>query len=102
MTTQKLIDFFENNGFIVNTAKEDNILCAEIEKWTKGGVDMIIYLYPFSVKEFKSYVDDFDIDENIDLHRQGIDYRNAFSISEALDDFSHFHKHLKDIAKKLN
>ena len=74
MTTQKLIDFFENNGFIVNTAKEDNILCAEIEKWTKGGVDMIIYLYPFSVKEFKSYV----------------------------DDFSHFHKHLKDIAKKLN
>ena len=101
MTTKKLQKFFEDNDFNVYLTKQDGNQCAEIEMWTDGGVDMIIWLNPFTVEEFKSYVDDFDIDEQIDLHRQGKDYKNAFTIKESLKDFTDYHNHLKRVLKKL-
>jgi hypothetical protein len=101
MTTKKLQRFFEDNGFLVHLTKQDNVQCAEIEKWTDGGVDMIIYLSPFNVQEFKNYVDDFNVDEEIELHREDQRYKNVFTISESLKDFSNFHVHLKEVASKL-
>lgn len=102
MTTEKLKNFFEENGFNVHLAEQDNVQCAEVEKWTNGGVDMIIWLNPFTVEEFKSYVDDFDVDETIDSHRQDSRYRNDFTISQSLRDFTDFHNHLKKVAQKLS
>jgi hypothetical protein len=102
MTTEQLQDFFEEQGFIVHLTEEDGVQCAEIEKWTDGGVDMVIYLDPFTKEEFLQYVEDFDIDEEIDLHRQGKNYKNAFTISESVKDFTKFKTMLKKVAKKLN
>lgn len=101
MTTKKLKKFFEENDFNVFLTKQDNVQCAEIEKWTDGSVDMNIWLNPFTVEEFKSYVDDFDVDEEIDLHRQDKQYKNVFTISQSLKDFTDFHNHLKEVASKL-
>lgn len=102
MTTEKLKNFFEENGFNIHLTEQDNVQCAEVEKWTDGGVDMIIWLNPFTPDEFKSYVDDFDVDETIDLHREDPRYRNDFTISQSLRDFTDFHNHLKEVAQKLS
>ena len=71
--------------------------CAEIEKWTGGGVDMITNLYPFTVEKFKEYVNDFDVDEEIDFHRQDQRYKAVFTTSQSLKDFTDFHNHLKEL-----
>ena len=94
MTNNEMIVFFEENGFNVDLINEYKRQCAEIEKWTNGGVDMIIYLNPFTVEEFEKYVNDFDVDELIDMHRQDDRYKKAFTISQSLIDFTNFHNHL--------
>ncbi len=98
----KLQDFFENEDFNVHLFEQDGMQCAEVEKWTEGGVDMIITLMPFTKEKFVEWVNDFDVDSEIDLHRQAEDYKRAFTISESLKDFTDFHNHLKDIVAKLN
>jgi hypothetical protein len=102
MTTEELKEFFEEQGFQVHLSEQDNQQCAEVEMWTDGGVDMIIWLMPFNVEQFKKYVNDFDIDNEIDLHRQANDYKNAFTIKESLKDFTKYHNHLKKVAKLLD
>ena len=98
---EQLKNFFTENDFNVFLTKQDGVQCAEIEKWTDGGVDMIFFLNPFSAESFESQVSDFNIDEEIDLHRQDNTYKNNFTISESVTDFTNFHNHLKDIASKL-
>lgn len=99
---KKLQDFFEDNGFNVYLFKQDNKQCAEIEKWTDGGVDMVFTLMPFSKRKFIECVGNFDVDEEIDVHRQDQRYKNDFTISESLKDFTDFHNSLKNIAKNIN
>ena len=76
-----------------------------LETWTDGGVNMIIYISKTMsdslVKQFESYIESFDIDEEIDLHRQDNRYRNAFRIVESVNDFSAFIKDMKSILKQL-
>lgn len=76
-----------------------------LETWTNGGVNMIIYISKTMsdslVKQFDSYINSFDIDEEIDLHRQDSRYRNAFRIVESVNDFSSFIKDMKSILKQL-
>ena len=101
MNNIQLTKFFEDNGFSVHKSKENKISVAELEMWTNGGVDMIIFLRPFNKKEFISWVNDFDIDEEIDVHRQMKDYKQAFTIRQSVHDFEEFHEKLKLIVKKL-
>ncbi len=98
---EKLRDFFENEGFLVHLFWQDGQQCAEVEKWTDGGVDMIFSLQPFAKKSFIERVDDFNVDEEIELHRQSDDYKRDFTISEGLKDFTDFHNHIKEVASRL-
>lgn len=102
MTTEQLQQFFEDNDFNVFLSIQDGKQCGEIEKCTDGGVDMLFFLNPFTVDEFKERVNDFDVDEEIDTHRQDKQYKNDFTISQSLKDFADFHTHLKEIVAKLN
>lgn len=76
----------------------------ELEAWTDSGVDMFIVLDRKDgnsfLNQFRGYVKDFDIDNEIDLHRQSEDYRNNFTIKESLEDFEDFVKTLKEITDK--
>jgi len=101
LTTEKLQDFLEQEGFIVHFYDQDSKEDAEVEKWTDGGVDMIFPLEPFTKESFIERVNDFDIDEEIDLHRQGQDYKNAFTITKSVEDFTNFHNELKELVSKL-
>lgn len=99
--TDYLQEFFEDEGFDVNKFEQDNQICAEIEKWTEGGVDMIITLMPFTIEEFIDYVNDFDVDDEIDTHRQDERYKKDFTISQSLKDFKKFQNDLKKVVKKM-
>ena len=101
MKTKKLEQFFNDCGFNVNIEKEGKSKYAELERWTDGGVDMIITLNPFTVESFREYVNDFDVDELIDMHRQEKLYRDNFTISQSLHDFTAFHNELKEMLNKL-
>ena len=102
LSLNDLQKFFEKEGFNVHQFEQDNKKCAEIETWTNGGVDMIITLIPFSIEKFIEYVDNFNVDDQIDFYRQDEHYRNNFTISESLEDFNDFHEGLKKIVKKLS
>ena len=98
MTKKKFIEILESNDFIVHLVKENGKQCAELETWTDGGVNMIVWLNPFTPKEFASFVDDFNIDDQIDMYRKDDKYRNAFSVRQSLADFESFENKLKNIA----
>jgi hypothetical protein len=101
MKRKKLKKFFKSEDFNVHLFEQDEKKCAEVETWTNGGVNMIITLMPFSKKQFIERVESFNVDEEIDLHRQDPQYKNAFSISDSVKDFTDFHNRLKEVVAKL-
>lgn len=77
----------------------------ELEDWTASGVNMLIYLdkneKTSATEQFIRYIDNFDIDEEIDIHRQDKRYRDVFSIRQSLEDFEDWINWLKHIYKEL-
>lgn len=96
-----LRQFFENEGFGVDLFEQDDHSCAELEKWTDGGVDMIITLMPFTKNEFIDYVNDFDVDDLINTYRQDENYKINFTMAQSRKDFKKFHNDLKKTVKKM-
>lgn len=77
----------------------------ELETWTIGGVNMIIVLDASGnlYEQFKSYVKDFDMDEEILLLMNNDDsYRHAFTLGEAVNDFNRFKETLSSTLDELN
>lgn len=92
---KKFQEFFEL-FFSVHTNEEDTDI--ELETWTDGDVNMIIYIKKDNcIDAFIEYVNDFDVDYEIDLHRESDAYCHAFKIKESLIDFETYHNWLKDI-----
>lgn len=83
--------------------EDDEIL--QLEKWTNGGVDMVIYINKSEdsdyLQQLKNYVENFDIDEEIEVHRQNYEYRRDFTITESIKDFMDFVDDLKNIITTL-
>ena len=76
----------------------------EMETWTNKGVDMLIDLEKDGnelLEQLKDYVDNFDIDYEIDLHREGERYRNDFTIEESLEDFKDYINYVKNLINEL-
>ena len=102
MSTKELTKFFEDHDFGVSLYKDGKTQTAELEMWTSGGVDMNIYLNPFTKEEFISYVDDFDVDEQIMTFRQDKRYCADFTLRQSVHDFEEFESLLKSIVGELN
>lgn len=94
---KQLHEYLEENDRRVYLFEQDGQICAEVENWTNNGVDMIITLMPFNFDELQSYYEDFDIDEEIDLHRESKDYRNAFTIRQSVEDFEEWEQSLQEL-----
>lgn len=76
----------------------------EIESWTKGGVDMIQFLHKDEGCYFDQFIklaEDFDIDEEIEIHMQMDDYKKVFDIERSLDDFTLYKNILGFIASLI-
>lgn len=103
----EIVDFLEKNtnySVHIYTEDEGEVKGFELETYTDGGVNMIIFLdlrgkeinIENVIEEFESYIDDFDIEDQINMHRQAEDYKNAFTMRESLDDFEKFKETLKE------
>ena len=77
----------------------------ELETWTNRGVNMFVILHKdiddSYFDQFKAYVQDFDIDEEIDLHRENEQYKRSFTIRESLEDFEEYLLFLETIVQNL-
>lgn len=96
--SQKQRDILEKHFNVVETDDE-----LELEQWTNGGVDMILYFDKEQdiIEELEKYIDDFDIDEEIDLYRQGEDYKQHFTIRESLEDFENWLEFIQNVVNEL-
>lgn len=104
----KLIEFFEAENFKATHDKKSNTI--EFETHTGDGVNMLFTLP--NIKKLAlcvahqsfndEIVENFSVDEEIDLHRQGEDYRKAFTIRESLEDFEAFQLRLEGVGESLN
>ena len=102
MEIEQLREFFEEHDFRFDSFKDSTgTEFIEMETWTEGGVNMIIYLEPPNPEEFFKYVEDFNMDEEIDLHREMKGYKKAFTISESVKDFTKYKKRLNKVSKEL-
>lgn len=68
---------------------------AELEKYSDAGIDNIIVLEPFTIDSFEKFYNDYDVDEEIDLHREGESFRKAFTIRMALEAFEDWERTLE-------
>ena len=79
--------------------------CVELETWTDGGVNMIININKDDTgsyfEQFNEYVEDFDMDEEIELHRQDNGYKAAFTIKQSVNDFEAFERRLETILNEI-
>jgi len=113
---KEIVDYLKEN-FGVSVYTEGNEECGlELETWTSGGVDMIpfldfrggnnIYSIIDIYEEFKDYIDNFDIDYEIDLNREDSAFRFAFTIRESLEDLEDYVEiikgHLSEIENICN
>ena len=76
----------------------------ELETWTKGGVDAIITIEKNGgtlLEQLKEYINNFDIDREIDVYRENEEYRNHFTIKESIEDFEGYISYVKDLVEEL-
>lgn len=77
----------------------------ELESYTDGGVDMFITIEKDNsnnlLEQLRLFVENFDIDEEIDIHRQDTDYRRNFTIRESINDFENLVDYIRDCIGKL-
>ena len=78
----------------------------ELESWTNGGVDMFITIdknsYNTLLEQLKEFVENFDIDEEIEIHRKDENYKRNFTIRESITDFENWFTYVvKNCISKL-
>lgn len=95
---KKQLRILENN---FNIYKDDNNW--DLEAWTAGGVDMFINIDTNNdlTEEIENYLNNFDIDEEIDLYREDKSYKEAFTIRESVKDFEDWVEFIKSILIQL-
>ena len=75
----------------------------DLETWTDGGVNMFINIDINNdlIEEIEKYLNNFDIDEEIELYRQDKEYKEAFTIRQSVEDFEDWVEFIKNIIKQL-
>ena len=109
----KTFQILEKNSIQIHEHKEGNRLKGyELEMWTNGGVNQCLFIdFRDNGKNPKNNTDFLDllensiksinIDEEIELHRQGNDYKQNFTIRESLEDFEEWKNNLEEILEQL-
>lgn len=92
------------NYFNIDNSNYEDGKYLELEAWTNGGVDMIIEIDLQKndiITELENYIENFDIDEEIDLYRQDKNYKANFTITESVKDFEGWIEWIKQIIELL-
>ena len=108
-----IIKAIESFNYGVSLIYENGMISGmQIETWTNGGVDMIhtfyfcddyqeLYDKENVKKQLQELVDNFSIDDEIDMYRQDANYKSNFTISQSLEDFNEYQKKLEDLANNF-
>lgn len=92
--------------FIDITIHESSEDFIEIETQTNGEVKKMIVLYKqpeeTMFKQFIDYVNEFDVDKEIEHYTKDERYRISFSMSSSIKDFEDFENRLEEIIQHLN
>lgn len=105
----KIVETLENFNFSVTYFGQNGVdFGFEMETWTDGGVNMIHnimfdnFMDLFDIdkisEELYELYQNFSVDEEIDLYRQGEDYKQHFTIRDSLEDFEDYEKRLEDLS----
>ena len=63
---------------------------------------MIIKNFKENVKkQLQELVDNFSVDDEIDMYRQDANYKSNFTISQSLEDFTEYQKRLEDLVNNF-
>ena len=77
----------------------------ELESWTDGGVNMLIGIDKTSdnnlLEQLERFVENFDIDEEIDIHREDENYKRHFTIRKSINDFENWVDYIEECISKL-
>ena len=77
----------------------------KLESWTKDRVNMIIDIYKEDydniLHALEDYVSGFEIDKEIDIHREDKVYRMRFTRGQSLEDFENYINSVNNIINKL-
>lgn len=78
----------------------------ELETWTEGNVNMFVCLVEegeYSLcEQFKKRVETYDIDEEVENHRQDSNYRDTFTITESVKDFTTHKEWLENVLNSVS
>lgn len=107
MEISQIINMAERYDYTFHEYEEKGVLCGyEMETWTDGGVNMIHFIdcresnYEDGLtaqnvlEELEAISGTFNVDHEIELHREGKDYCKAFTIRESLEDFEAYQERL--------
>lgn len=112
-TIEMIFSKIEEYGISIYNYTENNKLCGyELNTYTERGVNQILFLdFRYTEKNpqnpndlFKilsDRINDIDIDEEIDIHRQMPDYKKTFSIQESLEDFKEWKEKLIQLLQTI-
>lgn len=94
-------DFILNNTFNIYKNKKGEI--EGLEAWTDGGVDMYLDIEPSKPieEQLEKYLENFDIDDEIDLYREDKNYREHFRITDSVRDFEAWQKQIQGVINDL-
>lgn len=109
---KEIIAILESKNIRVDEYEEDDKLCGyELNTYTDGGVNQIIFLDfresgdPLNpadvIDKFSEHIKDIDIDDEIEVNRQDKTYKATFSLSQSLEDFKGWKKGLKRVKKLI-
>lgn len=77
----------------------------ELESWTDAGVNMFIDIEKNSgktlVEQLQEFIENFDMDEEIELERENSDYRRSFTIKESIRDIENWVDFIVDTINRL-
>ena len=111
-TLQQIFDKIEEAEISIYNYSENGELCGyELNTYTQGGVNQIVFLdfrntemNPENAQDFLTVynerVNSIEIDEEIELNRQMKGYKDAFSLSESVQDFEEWKEKLENIFSK--
>ena len=101
--TKKYIEFLEKNSVSVNYNEQDGSV--ELECYTDAGGDMLIYLDELTPESLKTYLDNFDIDEEVAIwwpngqKGTGVPFDN---MRDHYEDISEWLMYMKKIADNMD
>jgi len=110
---KEMVEAIESSSkFSVTLYEENGKECGlELEGWTNGGVNMIHFLDFRSdddnildvidiCDKIMEIADNFDVDDEIDVHREGDSYRRAFTHKMAVADFEQWEETLQELVAR--